>query len=145
MDTLPPKFNSLRDKIAFEKVARKMRYTQYALDYAEAETAGIEAANHANIVPMVVSGMDANGNSMAWKVNGGVCGYAYVTLRPATTSFARWLVKEHGWRKAYEGGISLMVSDYNQSMGRKAAHAEAMAKSLKGKGYSGVDWFERID
>jgi hypothetical protein len=69
-----------------------------------------------------------------WEVDSGVCGFAWVSIRPATSSFARWLVKQGLAHKAYEGGLSIWISDYNQSMERKEAHARAMAEVFRAAG-----------
>jgi hypothetical protein len=61
----------------------------------------------------------------------GVCGFAWVVVKPATSSFAKWL-KKTGWAdKAYGGGLSIWIGGYNQSMTRKEAHAAAMASCEK--------------
>lgn len=143
--TTTPQFTSLRQKIAFETAARKARYAKFTSDFDMAMAAGAKAARE--IVPeaMHISGADADGVRRCWAVPEGVCGYAYITVRPANSSFGRWLVKEGHARKAYGGGLTISISDYNQSMARKAAHAKAAAEFLTAQGYTGVDWFERID
>lgn len=40
-------------------------------------------------------------------VNEGVCGFADVVIRPATSSFARWLAKQDIGYKSYYGGRDL--------------------------------------
>jgi hypothetical protein len=145
MTTTTPQFTSLREKIAFETAQRKARYAAFAADWSAAEEAGRKAACDANPTPMVIEGRNADGVHTRYVVGEGPCGYAYVTIHPATSSFARWIVKEGIGRKAYRGGVEVSVFDYNQSMTRKAAHAKAVAEYLTAKGYAGIDWFDRID
>jgi alpha-beta hydrolase superfamily lysophospholipase len=63
-----------------------------------------------------------------------VCGFAWVTLRPANSSFAIWAKKNRDWKPAYGGGMQLWVSAYNQSMKRKEAYATAFANVLYASG-----------
>ena len=61
----------------------------------------------------------------------GACGFAWVTVRPANSSFAKWLLSSHFAKVGYDGGAVIWISDYNQSMTRKESHAEAMAAYLR--------------
>lgn len=60
----------------------------------------------------------------------GVCGFAWVSIRPANKPFARWLKKQGLAKPAYGGGLQYWVSAFNQSMEKKEAFAYAMADSL---------------
>jgi hypothetical protein len=73
-----------------------------------------------------------------WYEDEGVCGFAWVTVRPATTGFARWLLKSKRARVGYHGGAQIWVHDFGQSMARKEAYARAFAKVLVEAGYSAV-------
>jgi len=96
----------------------------------EAVTAGRTAGENETPIPMVVSGGYA-------PVLDGVCGFAWVSVKPATSAFAKWLKKnELARRDSYEGGLRISVFEYNQSMGRKQAHATAMAEVLRSYGFS---------
>jgi len=66
-----------------------------------------------------------------------ICGFAWVNIKPATTKFARWL-KEMDYAKhdSYAGGVTIWISEYNQSLDRKMAHANAMAKVLTENGFT---------
>jgi len=64
-------------------------------------------------------------------VMGGVCGFAWVTVRPANSSFAKWLLCNNLARVGNDGGAAIWISHYNQSMQRKESHAEAMATYLR--------------
>lgn len=68
----------------------------------------------------------------SWKVEGGVCGFAWVNIRPATSRFARWAKKRDiGHTDSYYGGLSIWISAHGQSMERKLAHAERTASILR--------------
>ena len=64
----------------------------------------------------------------------GVCGFAWVVVRPGNSPFARYLKAINIARKGYGGGVHVWVSGYNQSMERKEAYAEAYAKVLQEAG-----------
>ena len=108
--------------------------------YREAMTAGILAGNAHNPTPMVVQqhASPLNDNSpvvQQWQVSGGVCGFAWVNIRPATCQFARWLKKTGKvTRKSYYGGYDLWCSEFGQSMERKEKWAGAVAKVLNDHG-----------
>lgn len=64
-----------------------------------------------------------------WHVAGGVCGFAWVNIKPGTCSFAKWLVKNgKGRSDSYYGGVTVWVGDYGQSMTTKQAYCGAYAK-----------------
>lgn len=102
----------------------------------EAIQAGREAAKAAQVVPMVVGeaiglSNQINYNKPVEYVADGVCGFAWVTVKPANSRFAKFMVKRGIAKKSgYEPGVYVWISDYNQSMQRKSAHARAMAKVL---------------
>jgi endonuclease YncB( thermonuclease family) len=103
--------------------------------YVTFEAAWVRAVNAAKFAgealtprPMTVS-EGAGGQS--WYVSDGVCGFAWVTVSPGNSSFAKWLVKNGYARKAYEGGVCHWVSAFGQSMERKEAYARAMADMLR--------------
>jgi hypothetical protein len=113
---------------------------KYRKLYDAAQTAGLNAANAAAVTPMVVGspthilGNDINPNKPVYFVEGGVCGFAGVAIRPGTCSFARWLVKNQLGGKRYYGGVYVNVSEHGQSLQRKEAHAGAMAKVFNDAG-----------
>lgn len=129
--TTTRQYGSLREKIAAEKFERQERYDKFAKVYAMAHEAGMEAATEAEPVAMVVTGTGADGRSQSWYVPEGVCGFAWVTVRPANSSFAIWAKKTHGWRAAYSGGLQLWVSEFGQSMERKESYARAFAQVIR--------------
>lgn len=67
-------------------------------------------------------------------VNDGVCGFAWVVVSPGTSRFARWLKANRLARSGYGGGVHIWISDYNQSMERKKAHARAMVRVFSDAG-----------
>lgn len=108
----------------------------FALLYSNAMAAGQSAAFNHKPTPMVVTQhrdlLDDSSPVVHHDViPDGVCGFAWVTIKPATTPFARWL-KANGYaRPGYGGGLQISIHTYNQSMEKKLAHAEAMAKVLR--------------
>jgi hypothetical protein len=64
----------------------------------------------------------------------GVCGFAWITVKPGNCGFAKYLVKKGAARRAYGGGVSVWVSAFNQSMAKKEAYARAFAEVLANAG-----------
>ncbi len=109
--------------------------------YDEAVAAGMTAANACKPVPMIVGsskslfGNDVDPNQPTYFVAGGVCGFAWINVSPATQPFARWLKKTGKVRAAgYYGGYQLSASVGGQSMRIKEAYAQAFADVLKAAG-----------
>lgn len=98
--------------------------------------AGVDAANAAVPTPMVVTSHsnpldDGSPVENSWYVPEGVCGFAWVIVKPGNSKFANWLKKHKLARPDhYYGGVNIWISDYGQSYTRKEAHAYAMAKVL---------------
>lgn len=103
------------------------KYEKFRKVFGKAVAKGLAAGYGAIPDPMVVT--EGSGGK-SWFVRDGVCGFAWVTVRPGTSSFARWLVKTGQGRKAYGGGVDIWVSGFGQSMQRKEAYAYAMAKVI---------------
>lgn len=114
-----------------------------------ARAAGLAAANAMTPTPMIVTEHenplnDASPIKKSYYVPSGVCGFAWIVVKPGISSFARWLVKEGIAHKHYYGGVAIWVSDFGQSMERKEAYAHAFAKVLSDAGYKA--WAEsRMD
>lgn len=129
-------YGSLREKIAAETAERNARYAIFRDIIREAEEAGHNAATACTPRPMIVGspstpfGSDIDPSKPVHYVADGMCGFAWVKVSPATSSFAKWAVKEAGFRKSYNGGIDRWVSAYNQSVARKEAYARAFAEVL---------------
>jgi predicted nucleic acid-binding Zn finger protein len=141
MTTSTPQFSSLRQKIAFEKQARLARNDRFRTDWAEACAAGDAAVSAMTPEPMVVTGREGS-----YFVEGGVCGFAQVQVRPRTSAFARWLIAQGIARSSdYYKCVYVSVSQFGQSLQRKEAWAKAVADHLTAKGYDRVSWDSRID
>lgn len=131
-------YGSLREKIAAETAERKARYALFEQVFDEANRAGFAAAEVIVPTPMVVSEHtnplnDASAVKRSWYESEGACGFAWVHVRPANSSFAKWLVKNGHGRKSYYGGIDIPVHAHGQSIERKETHARKMAEILKVK------------
>lgn len=103
--------------------------------YQQAHYAGNVAVEMATVTPMVVQqrANPLNDNSelvREYFVSDGVCGFASVNVKPANSKFAKFLVANGLGRKAYNGGVSMSVRDFNQSLQKKEAYAYAFARVL---------------
>ncbi|MEE9593745.1 MAG: hypothetical protein V3W28_09215 [Thermoplasmata archaeon] len=105
--------------------------------YLAAHDAGMEAGSAHAPTPMVVVQHEDpwDDSSPVAKtyasVMDGACGFAWVNVRPGTSSFARWLRKSgEGRTDHYTGGTTVSVPFFNQSYERKMAYARAMADVL---------------
>lgn len=124
------RYASLRDKMAAERAERDARYAEYAKAWAIAVECGLAAGKAAIPEPMTV--VDGFTGRHIETVADGSCGFAWVTVHPGNSSFARWAAKKHGAKKAYGGGMQVYwVSHFNQSLTRKEAFARAFAQSLR--------------
>jgi hypothetical protein len=116
--------------------------------YARARAAGLAAGAAARPVGMLVGtprdpmgslrGGDGGGfdpSQPVYAVPDGVCGFAYVRVRPGTSRFARWLVRNGLARPdSYAGGVFFGVSEFGQSLTRQDAWATAFAAVLTAAG-----------
>jgi hypothetical protein len=102
--------------------------------YQSAHAAGNAAVESTVVRPMIVRWVDPvsyTGEAIQeYIVDDGVCGFASVIVKPANSAFAKYLAAHHGASKAYSGGMSLYISDFNQSLQRKEAYAKAFASVL---------------
>lgn len=88
---------------------------------------GRQAGRDAMPTPMHVAGFPP--------IADGVCGFAWVHVKPATCQVAKELVKRGlACTSVYDGGVKVWINDYNQSMQKKEAHAQAFAAVLIGAG-----------
>lgn len=110
--------------------------------YNRAHAAGLEAGRNHRPTPMVVGvargifGPEANQIVPGTEevVHDGVCGFAWVIIRPAVHPLAKHLMSENLASKHYYGGVSYSANPRNvfdQSMERKEAYAQAFAKVLR--------------
>jgi hypothetical protein len=134
-------YATLKEKISAEKNARASRYAEFQALADRAREAGIQAGIEASPVPMHV--IDELRGQL-WRVDDGACGFAWVTVKPANSSFGIWAKKTGLMRSAYGGGIQYWVSEFGQSVERKSAFAAAYAETLRA---AGIDAFagSRLD
>ena len=111
--------------------------------YAEAHSAGMAAGNKSKPIPMVVGtpstplGNDIDYSKETYYVADGVCGCAWVNIKPARGKFVTWMKKNNIGRKdSYYGGWTVWVSGFGQSMARKEDYARAFAGVLNDYGIS---------
>jgi hypothetical protein len=108
--------------------------------FNSAHSAGMNAGTKNSPEPMVVvqRANPLDDSSPVVKqypvVMDGLCGFAWVTVRPANCGFAKWLKENKRARKGYHGGIQYWVHEFNQSISRKEAYANAFAAVLKAAG-----------
>lgn len=114
----------------------------YAGIWKEAWAAGMAAGKGAECVPMHVvqrANMLDDSSPIVKRyepVMDGVCGFASVVIRPATSGFAKWL-KKQGYADAhYYGGYSIFIGEHRQSLTKKEAHAHAMCEVFAKYGYN---------
>ena len=134
------------------KRAPRMSRSQCAALYQKAAEAGEAAAAACTPTPMVVgtpkdpvasltgASLEESGGfsetEPVYVVPSGICGTAYVTVRPATCSFARYLRATQGSFKAYYGGEQLPIRGYGQSFEKSKAYAGAFARVVEEAGLS---------
>lgn len=108
--------------------------------YNQAYEAGMNAMYQTKTTPMVVGSETHFGsnqidyNKPTYFVQDGVCGFAWVVIKPANSGFAKWLVQSGLGRKHYNGGVSYWVHDGRQSVQLKEAFAYAFANVLSENG-----------
>jgi hypothetical protein len=115
--------------------------------HERAHAAGMAAGTGHAPMPMVVgtprdlmgslTGGDGGGfdpGKPTYFVSDGVCGFAYVTITPGTSSYARWARKNLNAFAAYYGGTQFSVHEFGQSYERKVAYASAYCAVLREAG-----------
>lgn len=113
---------------------------EYQKLYDDARNAGLEAVEKLQVVPMVVNQharvMDDNSPiTKQYFVPDGVCGFAWVRIKPANCGFAQWLVAKGLAKKSeYYGGVAMTIFEFNQSYQKKDAYAHAFASVLYAAG-----------
>lgn len=133
-------FEHMRGLFAEQKAAKLERDSQFNVLYNTADEAGKNAVDAAKVTPMIVGtpttlfGNDIDYSQPTYYVSDGVCGFAWITIKPANSAFANWLKARGLASKAYGGGVSIWVHDYNQSMQKKETYAHAFAKVLRDAG-----------
>lgn len=129
----------------------KLSKRSFGKVWREAVAAGRAAAAAKIPVPMVVVEHakpfdDSSPIVRRWApVMGGVCGFAWVRVRPSNSSFGRWLrANEYGRYSDYHRGVLVWVHDHGQSMEKKEAHARAMVDVFRSYGIE-CSWDSRMD
>lgn len=130
--------------------------------FAKAHAAGTAAGNGHKPTPMVVytpkdqlgsmlghndvsfaddgkGGLMVRGNNIddrepVYTVPDGVCGFAWVNIRPGNCSLARHAHKLLKARTGYYGGMEIWVNGFGQSYERKRAYASAYAEVMRAAG-----------
>lgn len=122
------------------KVAPKFSRAEADALFSRAHAAGLKAGEGHRPEPMVVvqreNPFDASSKIVKQyePVMDGVCGFGWVKVRPAGSSFGRYLKDVQGCSPAYGGGISVWVRGFGQSYERKMAYAHAFAEILREAG-----------
>lgn len=120
-----------RQMVADKSKQRENRDKEFRDLFNRAADAGFAAAEAITPVPMDVKDPRSG---QTWHVPDGVCGFAWVNVRPGNCAFANWLKKNDLARAAYRGGVDIWISAYNQSLQKKETHARAMAKVISEAG-----------
>jgi hypothetical protein len=109
--------------------------------YREAYAAGLKAGHEVQVTPMVVGTETTpfsniiDNTKQTYFIEGGVCGFAWVKIRPARGKFVQWLKEQNiGSKDNYEGGYTIWCHEFGQSLTRKEAFAGAFAEVLRGYG-----------
>lgn len=130
-------------KMVKEKCAeRDDRYGQFSDLVVRARRAGEAAAVAVVPTPIAVCAEDG---SLVQVSRAGDCGYACVRIRPATCSFAQWLVRERlADVDRYAGGVSMSMAGHVTSIEIREAYAKAFCAVLVEAGI-GATWHSRLD
>ena len=97
---------------------------------------GMDAGRRVGVNPMIVGtptelmGNEIDYSKKTYVVEGGVCGFAGVVIKPARGKFVSYLKSLDMGYKHYYGGWYVSVREFGQSLTRKEAYAEAFAKVL---------------
>lgn len=111
--------------------------------FDRAHQAGQSAA--ASVVPAPLIVHDVLSGYAYPPVMDGVCGFAWITIRPGNCALANFAKKYWKARKAYGGGVSIWVSEFGQSLARKDAYARAFAGVLREATGANVSAGSRMD
>tara|TARA_Y100000310_G_C20562588_1_gene753794 strand:- start:551 stop:928 length:378 start_codon:yes stop_codon:yes gene_type:complete len=101
-----------------------------------AHEAGLSAGHGSTPTPMVVGtpteffGSDIDHSKPTYFVEGGVCGFAGVVIKPARGKFVSLLKKMGLGYKHYYGGYYMPCHEFGQSLDRKEAYCEAFARII---------------
>ena len=79
-------------------------------------------------------GNDMDYSKRTYHVPSGMCGFAWVGIRPGNSSLARQAKKLGIGGSAYGGGVSIWIHEHGQSYECKQKHAHAYARVLSEHG-----------
>ena len=117
--------------------------------YLTAHKAGLQALLAVAPTPLVAveraNPFDGNSAIVAADyVTGGLCGFAWVVVKPASSEFARWLLKNE-LANRHEGGRTVIwIREGGQSIECKQLYAQAFAEVLKANGINARP-YSRLD
>ena len=119
--------------------------------YSEAHSAGMAAGHGCTPTPMVVGtpttplGNDIDYEKETYYVADGMCGFAWINIKPARGKFVKYLKdNDIGRKDSYYGGYTIWVSGFGQSLARKESYARAFANHLNKNGITAYS-MSRID
>ena len=111
----------------------------------------MKAGHGCTPTPMVVGqpttplGNDIDYEKDTYYVADGVCGFAWVNIKPARGKFVKFLKDNNIGRKdCYYGGYTVWVSEFGQSMHRKENYARAFTSVLRENGLTAYN-MSRMD
>lgn len=126
-----------KEKIEAEKEERVSRENRFGQIIGAALARAHNDGEAHSPTPMIVEQHqdmldDSSPVKKSWFVEQGVCGFVWVNLKPATSSFCRFLQKKApGWKRdSYYGGLTYWVFQFGQSYEKKVAFARELAKAL---------------
>lgn len=103
--------------------------------YVEAYEAGLKAGNEVGVPKFIVGDAIGLSNEIDYSkptfVLNGLCGFAWVNIKPARGAFVNYLKSRNVGSKGYYGGYEIWVSEFGQSVDRKQAFATAFAEVLR--------------
>ena len=108
--------------------------------FKQAHDAGMAAGTAHTPTPMIVGtptppfGNDIDYSKRTYHVPSGLCGFAWVVIRPGNSSLARQAKKLGIGGSAYGGGVSIWIHEHGQSYECKQKHAHAYARVLSEHG-----------
>ena len=136
----PVKVCYYRDNLNLRRFQMTSKYATEQRIHELAWEAGVAAGEAKVPTPMIVGepttlfGNDIDYSKKVYRVPSGVCGFAWIVIRPATSRIAKYLKAEGIGRPNYGGGLAVSVSMFGQSYEQKAAFASAYAGVLRENG-----------
>jgi hypothetical protein len=110
---------------------------KYESIHNECHQTGLLVGVRVNTRPMLVGeaksllSNEIDYTKKTYLMDDGPCGYAWVTIRPGNSKLANAYKKLGLAKSAWNGGVEYWVSEFGQSVDRKAAYAEAYAAKLR--------------